>query len=145
MSSTCLRNMVNLRPTSGWDQSGSLRHPCKSQRVSRPWQRYCTASSSGRQPNFAALNRERHLCSTGRPSRWALAHILVFIYCVKYWLTVTEIQDVVLYIGTRLSTPPMWIGACQHGPLTQVSNYTCIDGYCLLSLSVVFLCILRSV
>jgi len=25
------------------------------------WQRYCTASSSGRQPNFAALNRGRHL------------------------------------------------------------------------------------
>jgi len=24
----------------------------------------------------AALNRRRHLCSAGRPSRWALAHIL---------------------------------------------------------------------
>jgi len=23
----------------------------------------------------AALNRQRHLCSAGRPSRWALAHI----------------------------------------------------------------------
>ena len=31
--------------------------------------------SSGRQPNFAALNRGRYLCSAGRPSRWALAHI----------------------------------------------------------------------
>jgi len=30
---------------------------------------------SERQPNFAALNRGRHLCSAGRPSRWALAHI----------------------------------------------------------------------
>ena len=39
------------------------------------WQRYCTPSSSGRQPNFVALNRRRHLCSAGRPSRWALAHI----------------------------------------------------------------------
>jgi len=28
-----------------------------------------------RQPNFAALNRGRHLYSAGRPSRWALAHI----------------------------------------------------------------------
>jgi len=27
-----------------------------------------SASSSGRQANFAALNRGRHLCSTGRPS-----------------------------------------------------------------------------
>jgi len=32
-------------------------------------------SSSGRQPNFAALNRGRHLYSAGRPSRWALAQI----------------------------------------------------------------------
>jgi len=35
-------------------------------------------SSSGRQPNFAALSRGRHLYSAGRTSRWALAHILVF-------------------------------------------------------------------
>ena len=41
------------------------------------WQHYCTASSNGRQPNFAALNRGRHLCLAGRPSRWALGHILV--------------------------------------------------------------------
>jgi len=33
------------------------------------------ASISGRQPNFAALNRGRHLYSAGRSSRWALAHI----------------------------------------------------------------------
>ena len=44
------------------------------------WQRYCTASSSVQQPNFALLNRGRHLCSAGRPSRWALAHILVYYY-----------------------------------------------------------------
>jgi len=37
--------------------------------------------SSERQLNFAALHRGRHLCSVGRPSRWALAHTssLVFI------------------------------------------------------------------
>ena len=34
-------------------------------------------SSSGRQQNFAALSRGCHLYSAGRPSRWALAHILV--------------------------------------------------------------------
>jgi len=34
-------------------------------------------SISGHQPNFAALSTGRHLCSAGRPSRWALAHILV--------------------------------------------------------------------
>jgi len=32
-------------------------------------------SSSGRQPNFAILNRRCHLCLAGRPSRWALANI----------------------------------------------------------------------
>ena len=32
-----------------------------------------------RQPNFAALNRGRHLYSAGRPSRWVLAHILVSV------------------------------------------------------------------
>jgi len=41
------------------------------------WQRYCTPCSSGRQPNFAALNRGCHLHSAGRPSRWASAHVLV--------------------------------------------------------------------
>jgi len=34
-------------------------------------------SSSGRQPNFAALKIGCHLYSTGRPSRWASAHIVV--------------------------------------------------------------------
>jgi len=34
-------------------------------------------SSSGREPNFSALSTRRHLYSAGRPSRWALAHILV--------------------------------------------------------------------
>ena len=34
-------------------------------------------SSSGRQPNFVALSRRRHLYLAGWPSRWLLAHILV--------------------------------------------------------------------
>ena len=29
----------------------------------------------------AALNRGHHLYSAGRPSRWALAHMLVVVYC----------------------------------------------------------------
>jgi len=49
------------------------------------WQHYCTASTSGRQPNFAALNRGRNLCSAGRPSRWALAHIPVFTSILMLW------------------------------------------------------------
>ena len=79
ISSTCPHNMVNFGPLATeidpvvW---GTLQ-------ISTgfaSWQRYCTASSSGRQPNFAALNRGRHLCSAGQPSRWALAHILVAVY-----------------------------------------------------------------
>ena len=64
-----------LRPTSGWDRFVSLGHPCKFQRVSRLGSVTARHSSSGRQPNFAALNRGRHLYSAGRSSRWALAHI----------------------------------------------------------------------
>jgi len=66
-----------LRPTSGWDLLASLGHPSKFQRVSHLGSVTARQSRSGRQPNFAALNRGRHLRSAGRPSRWALAHILV--------------------------------------------------------------------
>jgi len=55
----------------------SLGHPCKFQRVSCLASVTARHSSSGRQPDFATLNRGRHLRSAGRPSRWALAHILV--------------------------------------------------------------------
>jgi len=72
-------NMVigELRPTSGWDLLAGLGHPCKFQRFSRLGSVTARHSSSGRQPNFAALNRGRYLSSAGRPSCWALAHILV--------------------------------------------------------------------
>ena len=52
-------------------------HPRKFQRVSRLGFVTARHSSSGHQPNFAALNRGRQLYSAGRPSRWSLAHILV--------------------------------------------------------------------
>jgi len=49
------------------------------------WQRYCTALlSSGSQPNFAAFNRGRHPYAAGRPSRWALAHILVLFWSCPF-------------------------------------------------------------
>ena len=59
-------------------------HPCKFQLVSRLGSVTARHSSIGRQPNFAVLNRRRHLYSAGRPSRWALAHILVLVYFL--WL-----------------------------------------------------------
>jgi len=46
---------------------------------------------------FGALNRGRHLCSAGRPSGWALAHILVvFILCCSTFLLIGECGFVVL-------------------------------------------------
>jgi len=66
-----------LRPTSGGDQCGSLGQPSYFQRVLCLGSVTAQYSSSGRQPNFAALNIGRHLYSAGRPSRWASAHILV--------------------------------------------------------------------
>ena len=72
---------VELPPTTGWDQFGSLRHPCKFQRVSRLGSVTARHYSSRGQPNVAALNRGRHLYSAGRPSRWALTHISSFL-CV---------------------------------------------------------------
>jgi len=54
-----------------------LGHPYEFQRVSRLGSVTTRYSSSGRQPNFAALNRGRYLYSARRPSRWALSHILV--------------------------------------------------------------------
>jgi len=47
--------------------------------------RHC---SSECQPNFAALNRGRHLYLAGRPSRWALAHISStkkLCFCLYYF------------------------------------------------------------
>jgi len=66
-----------LRPTSGRDRFVSLGHSSKFQWVLCFGSVTARHSSSGRQPNFVALSRWRHLYSEGRPSRWALAHILV--------------------------------------------------------------------
>jgi len=66
-----------LRTTSGWDLLASLGHPSTFQRVLSLGSVTAPHSSSGHQPNFAALNRGRHLYLAGRPSRWALADILV--------------------------------------------------------------------
>ena len=73
-----------LRPTTGWDRFGSLGHPSYFQRLPRFGNVTERQSSSERQRNFAALNKGRHLCSAGRPSRWALAHISSFfiVHCV---------------------------------------------------------------
>jgi len=72
-------NYGELRPTSSWDRSVSLGHPSKFQQLSLLGIVATRHSNSGRQPNFAALDRGRHLYSAGWPSRWASAHILVMV------------------------------------------------------------------
>jgi len=69
-----------------------------------------TDSSSGCQPNFAALNRGRHLYSAGRPSRWASAHILVYI-CIRI---TDRCIDMVVRTVFRLSCSEdrAYIGSC---------------------------------
>jgi len=75
-----------LRPTSGRDRIGPVvwGTPTNFNGLSRLGSVTARYSSSGRQPNFAALNRGRHLYSAGRPSRWASAHILV----LSFWVTI---------------------------------------------------------
>jgi len=91
ISSTCLHNMVNFGPLATEVGFGSLGHPSKCQRVSRLGSVTVRHSTSGRQPNFAALNRGRHLYSAGRPSRWVLAHILVVVYVSNVGLSGVDV------------------------------------------------------
>jgi len=68
-----------LRPTNGWDRFGSLGHPENFNKF-----RTLAASLHGTLvvgvSQTTTLNRRRHLYLAGRPSRWALAHILVWSY-----------------------------------------------------------------
>ena len=93
MSPQMFSEYGELRSTNGWDPFGSLGHPSRFQRVSRLGSVTARHSSSRRQPNFAALNRGRHLYSAERPSRWALAHVLVFMTM----LSQTSLVDFDLY------------------------------------------------
>jgi len=58
-----------------------LGHPTKFQLVSRLVSVIArhVVVGAGHQSNFAALNRGRHLCSAGRPSRWHWPTFLVLI------------------------------------------------------------------
>jgi len=92
-----------LRPTNGWDRFASLRHPSKFQQVSCLGSVTAWHYRSGRQPNFAALNRGRHLYSAGRPSHWASAHILVVNVSLLrlYWLLWRIIWVLMLWLKNQ--------------------------------------------
>jgi len=80
ISPTCSYNMVNFGllvaeiVSSVWGTPANFNGLASIGGVTA---RHC---SSGRQLNFAALKRGRHLYSAGRPSLWALAHILVLSF-----------------------------------------------------------------
>ena len=76
ISSTCRHNMVNVGPLTAEIRWWVWGTPANFKVVSRLGCVTARHSGSGCQPNFEALNRGRHLYSAGRPSRWALAHIL---------------------------------------------------------------------
>jgi len=81
---TCPDNMVNfglLMAEICWRVWG---HPCKFQRVLRLGSVTARHSSSGRQPNFVALNRWRHLYSARRPSHWHWPTFLI-VFITSYY------------------------------------------------------------
>jgi len=83
----CLPHMTSqygeLRPNSGCDLLASLGHPCKFQRVSRLGSVTARHSSSGRQPNFAALNRGATYIWQGGHQ---VQHWPAFLVCVYFVL-----------------------------------------------------------
>jgi len=98
-----------LRLTNGWDPLASLGHPNIFQRVTCLGSVTARHYSSGPQPNFVALNRGCHLYSAGRPSRWAVAHILVIIIkqklcvCAARWCA-TRRWLVLSFVTTTISS-----------------------------------------
>jgi len=74
-----------LRPSNGWDWFGGLGHPLG-------------VSQS------AALNTGRHLYLAGQPSRWALVHILVTLFC-KHLSHVDPSQNIL--VNSRSCNTPV--------------------------------------
>ena len=80
-----IQNMVNFGPLAAEIVSGDWVTPATFNGFRVLAALLHAACSSGRQPNFAPLNRGRHLCSAGRPSRWPLAHISSYYYYYYYY------------------------------------------------------------
>ena len=78
--------------------------PLYSSAASDVYKRQARHSSSGRQPNFAALNRGRHLYLEGRPSRWALAHILVLSLFSLLLTMVRYVSDRLCRVNNNVSS-----------------------------------------
>jgi len=143
ISSTCPHNM-ELRPTNGWGLLASWGHPCKFQWVSHLGSVTARHSIIGRQPNFAALNRGRHLYSAGQPSHWALAHVSSFAYNFpKCWPinTMWQLQSkqfctrTCCTINYTYHTIKHWLTNCgksdeQWCLLSNMFKYLCFAVFC---------------
>ena len=77
----------------------------------------------GCQPNLAVLNRWRHLYSAGRPSRWALAHILVSRYFAAMWSHC--VRTAMAYCGSSSLL-------IKISKLQLISTYNFQSGFCSL-------------
>jgi len=75
-SSRCARYVANFGPLTTDISSGVWGTPANFNGF-RILAALLHDTSSGHQPNFAALNRGHHLYLAGWPLRWALAHILM--------------------------------------------------------------------
>ena len=77
---------------------------------------------------LAALNRKRHLCPAGRPSGWALAHILV-VFSILFNLSTTcrRIKDYhKVSVGQLFLLDCLQTGICWTSPLAPTTCvYTC--------------------
>ena len=104
-----------LRQTSGCRSVDQFGAPLLFSTGFPSWQRYRTASSSGRQPNFAALNRGRRLCLAGRPSRWALAHILDDSRLILMLLYDSLSLGMNAFRDSGLSVSLVCVAPCWHG------------------------------
>jgi len=79
-------------------------------------------SSSGWQPNFAALSRGCHLYSAGRPSRWASAHIPVLSVVQWLLLDFKFISTNNCFFPTMTTTSPQ--NLTRHTASTQYKRST---------------------
>jgi len=93
-SSTCPHNMVRFGLLTAEIPLASLGHHCKFQRLSSLGSVIARHSSSGRHPNFAALNRGRHLYSAGdhHVGHWPTL-CSIKIYFSEIFVAVRAIRD----------------------------------------------------
>jgi len=96
--STCRNNMVNFGPLADEIDPVVCGTPANFNGFRVLAARVTARQSSiWRQPNFAALDKRRHLYSAGWPSRWVLAHISSSFYlflfprlisAVEHWMSI---------------------------------------------------------